>query len=217
MPPKSRMTQNMSIVPSQVESRPTMPHQQQPNQAEGANGMGAGPQPHPKIPTDNANTFIEVLQALQHLQQQMMEETRQLKMDRTKEKGSQHDPEHATNKEETPTGDVPQNAEQRFITMVEVAALLEQEKARTPKERFYAQKPPYPLRVLSKPYPERYEPRAFAQYDGRKGSAVEHVSKFIDTLGLYAADKDLCLQEFSKSLCDRAYTWYIDLKRQDQS
>ena len=50
------------------------------------------------------------------------------------------------------------------------------------------------------------------QYDGRKGSAVEHVSKFIDTLGPYAADNDLCLWEFSKSLCDYAYTWYIGLK-----
>ena len=96
--------------------------------------------------------------------------------------------------------------------MPEVAALLEQERARTPKERFYARKPPYPLQMLSKPYPKRYEPRAFAQYDGRKGSAVEHVSKFIDTLRPYAADKDLCLREFSKSLYDQAYTWYISLK-----
>ena len=96
--------------------------------------------------------------------------------------------------------------------MAEVVALLEQEKARTPKERFYTRRPLYPLRVLNKPYPERYEQRAFAQYDGRKGSVVEHVSKFIDTLGPYAADEDLCLREFSKSLCDRAYTWYIGLK-----
>ena len=51
-----------------------------------------------------------------------------------------------------------------------------------------------------------------AQYDGRKGSAIEHVSKFIDTLGPYVVDEDLCLQEFFKSLCDRAYTWYTDLK-----
>ena len=97
----------MSDVPLQVESRPTTSHQQQPNQAESANGMGAGPQPHPRIPTDNANTFIEVLQALQHSQQQMMEEIRQLKTDITKEKGSQHDPEHVADKEETPTGGVP--------------------------------------------------------------------------------------------------------------
>ena len=96
--------------------------------------------------------------------------------------------------------------------MAKIAALLEQERARAPKERFYAWRPPYPLKVLSKPYPERYEPRAFVQYDGRKGSVVKHVSKFIDTLDPYAADEDLCLREFSKSLCDQAYTWYIDLK-----
>jgi len=57
--------------------------------------MGAEPQPPPRIPTDNANVFIEVLQSLQ---QQMMEEIRQLKTDKTKEKGSQHDPEHAADK-----------------------------------------------------------------------------------------------------------------------
>ena len=141
-----------------------------------------------------------------------MEEIRQLKTNKTKEKGSQHDPEHAADKEETLVGGVLRNADQRFITMAEVAALLEQERARAPKERFYAQRPPYPLRVLSKPYPERYVPRAFAQYDGKKWSVVEHVSKFIDTLGPYAIDEDLCLWEFSKSLCDRAYTWYIGLK-----
>ena len=55
----------------------------------------------------------------------MMEEIHQLKTDKAKEKGSQHDPEHAANKEETPIGCVPQNAEQRFTTMAEVAALLE--------------------------------------------------------------------------------------------
>ena len=96
--------------------------------------------------------------------------------------------------------------------MAEVVAFLEQEKARKPNEKFYARRSTYPLRVLNKPYPERYKPRAFAQYDDRKGSVVEHVSKFIDTLGPYVADEDLCLQEFSKSLCDRAYNWYIGLK-----
>ena len=107
MPLKSKTTQNLSVIPSQAESRPTTSHQQQPNQAKGANGMGVGPQSHPIIPIDNANTFIEVLQALQHSQQQMLEEIYQLKMDKTKEKGSQHDLEHAANKEETPAGGVP--------------------------------------------------------------------------------------------------------------
>ena len=136
----------------------------------------------------------------------MMEEICQLKTDKTKEKGSQLNPEHAEDKEETPIEGVPQNVEQRFIIMAKVAALLEQERARAPKEIFYARRPPYPLKVLSKLYPERYETRAFGQYDGRKGSAVEHVSKFIDTLGPYVVDEDLCLWEFSKLLCDWAYT-----------
>ena len=174
--------------------------------------MGAEAQPQPRIPTNNANVFIEVLQSLQHLQQQMMEEICQLKTDKTKEKESQHVPEYATDKEETPAGGVPQNTNQRFITMAEIAALLKQERARAPKERLYAQRPLYPLRVLSKPYLERYEPRAFTQYDGRKGSVVEHVSKFIDTLSPYTTNEDLYLREFSKSLCDQTYTWYIDLK-----
>ena len=87
--------------------------------------MGVGPQPQPRIPIDNANIFIEVLQSLQHSQQQIMEEIRQLKTDKTKEKESQHDPEHATDKEEKLVGGVPQNAKQRFITMAEIAALLE--------------------------------------------------------------------------------------------
>ena len=40
-----------------------------------------------------------------------MEEIRQIKVDKTKEKGSQHDPEHAADKEETPVGGGPHNTE----------------------------------------------------------------------------------------------------------
>ena len=140
-----------------------------------------------------------------------MKEMRQLKVDKTREKGSQYDPEHVTDKEETPVGSSPQNTEWRFITMIDVAALLEQERAKAPKERFYAWRPPYPLRILNKLL-ERYKPWTFAQYDGRRGSAVEHVSEFIDTLGPYATDKALCLWKFSKSLCGREYTRYTGLK-----
>ena len=96
-----------------------------------------------------------------------MEEICQLKADKTKEKGSQHDPDHAANREETLVGGVPWNAEQRFITMAKVAALLEQERAKTPKERFYARRPPYPLKVLSKPYLETREVSAKGLYTVR--------------------------------------------------
>ena len=73
--------------------------------------MGADPQPQTRVLADNVNTFIEVLQSLQHLQQQMMEEIRQLKADKTKEKSSRHDLEHAADREETLAGGVPRNAE----------------------------------------------------------------------------------------------------------
>ena len=96
----------MSVVPSQAESRPTTPHQEQLNQTEGANRTGADPQPQARAPADNVNTFVEVLQS----QQQMMEEIRQLKADKTKEKGSQHDPDHAADGVETLAGGAPRSA-----------------------------------------------------------------------------------------------------------
>ena len=101
------------------------PHQEQLNQTEGANRTGVDPQPQTRVLVDNVNTLVEVLQSLQHSQQQIMEEIRQLKADKTKEKGSQHDPNHATDGGETLAGGVPRNAGQHFITMAEVATLLE--------------------------------------------------------------------------------------------
>ena len=41
---------------------------------------------------------------------------------------------------------------------------------------------------------------------------MEHVSKFMDSMGPFAGDKELCLREFSKSLTDRAYIWYSTLQ-----
>ena len=64
MPPRSKTTRNMSAMPSQAESRPTTLHAQQLNLMEGVNRIGAEPQPQPRIPTDNTNVFIEVLQSL---------------------------------------------------------------------------------------------------------------------------------------------------------
>lgn len=96
--------------------------------------------------------------------------------------------------------------------MMDVAAFLEREKAKAPKEWFYSKRPLYLIRLLNKQYINKYEPPTFLQYEINKGSIVEHVKKFIDTMVPYAGDKDLCLCEFSKSLCDRAYTWYTGLK-----
>ena len=65
-----------------------MPHQHQHNQAEGVNGVRAEPQQQQRVPTDNDNVFIEVLQSLQHSQQQMMEEIYQMKVERRRKKGA---------------------------------------------------------------------------------------------------------------------------------
>jgi hypothetical protein len=83
---------------------------------------------------------------------------------------------------------------------------------RLPKEpRHFVRKPPYPIELLKEPYPEKYDTPTFTLFDSRKGSAMEHISKFLDSMGPFAAHGDLCLWEFSKSLVDRAYTWYTVL------
>jgi hypothetical protein len=64
---------------------------------------------------------------------------------------------------------------------------------------------------LKEPYPEKYDTPTFALFDGRKGSAIEQISKFLDSMGPFAVHGELYLQEFSKSLVDRAYTWYTVL------
>lgn len=65
--------------------------------------------------------------------------------------------------------------------------------------------PPFPAKLLDKPYPNGYEPPKFHPFDERNGSVVEHVSRFIHTIGPY-------LREFAKSLVDRVYTWYTTLR-----
>uniref|UniRef100_A0A2N9FK63 Reverse transcriptase n=1 Tax=Fagus sylvatica TaxID=28930 RepID=A0A2N9FK63_FAGSY len=112
-----------------------------------------------------------------------------------------HEERESHNKNDTP-----------FVTMSDVADLLRQERERPPKEpRHFVRRPPYPIELLKEPYPEKYDTPVFALFDGRKGSAMEHISKFLDSMGPFAAHGDLCLREFSKSLVDRAYTWYTVL------
>uniref|UniRef100_A0A2N9G908 RNase H type-1 domain-containing protein n=1 Tax=Fagus sylvatica TaxID=28930 RepID=A0A2N9G908_FAGSY len=68
-----------------------------------------------------------------------------------------------------------------------------------------------PVEQLRQPYPNKYVAPTFSRFDGRKGSALMHVSKFMDSIGPYAGNGDSCLREFSKFLDDRAYKWYTTL------
>ena len=97
--------------------------------------------------------------------------------------------------------------------MADVNALLEQEREKPlgiPKQ--FSWDPPFLSELLGKPYPKGYEPPKFHLFDGRNRSAVEHVSRFIHTIGPYTGDKELCLKEFANSLMDKAYTWYTTLR-----
>ncbi|VVA39546.1 PREDICTED: retrotransposon, partial [Prunus dulcis] len=86
-----------------------------------------------------------------------------------------------------------------FVTQEDVVAMLEKELSRSQEDWKYIPQPPYPSSLLQQPYPKGYETPNF------------HVSRFIDALGPHAGDYNLRLREFSKSLTDRAYTWYTTL------
>lgn len=73
-------------------------------------------------------------------------------------------------------------------------------------------KPAYPEKVVKKEFPTDYKVPKFQKFDGRKGNRKVHVARFLDSMGKYARDQELCLQEFSKTLIDRAYTCYFNLK-----
>ncbi|CAL8150393.1 unnamed protein product [Prunus armeniaca] len=101
--------------------------------------------------------------------------------------------------------------EPSFVTHEDVIAMLEKKLSRSQEDWKYLPQPPYPASLLQQPYPKGYETPTFVIFDGRKGSPKEHVNRFLDALGPYVGDYNLRLREFSKSLTDRAYTWYTTL------
>lgn len=53
-----------------------------------------------------------------------------------------------------------------------------------------------------------YKVHKFQKFNGWERNTKEHLARFLDFIGGYASDA-----EFSKSLIDRAYTWYLSLKK----
>ena len=178
---------------------------------------------HLEVNQENADhpfTFVlEMLQGMQQAQFELVESVRILK--EAQGQGVQpprEEPNPRIQQEKGSAVGNPQSGEQntpahQFVTLFDLTSLLEREKGKQRKEPMrYVRKPPYPAELLSKPYPEKYETPTFALYDGRKGNAMEHISKFMDSMGPFAGDGELCLREFSKSLTNRAYTWYSTLQ-----
>uniref|UniRef100_A0A2N9I5K1 Uncharacterized protein n=1 Tax=Fagus sylvatica TaxID=28930 RepID=A0A2N9I5K1_FAGSY len=152
--------------------------------------------------------MFEMIKGMQQNQVELTESLRQLREangnkedHQNKNDNRNHEERESHNKNDTP-----------FVTMSDVADFLKQERERPPKEpRHFVRRPSYPIELLKEPYLEKYDTPVFALFDERKGSAMEHISKFLDSMGPFAAHGDLCLREFSKYLVDRTYTWYTML------
>ena len=97
-----------------------------------------------------------------------------------------------------------------FVTKEDLDAYLREIQARS-SAGVLDLKLPYDQRIAAKPYPKEYVSPKFMLFNGKKGSAKEHLLKFIETLEVYGFDDDLKLKEFSKSLTEKAYTWYVNL------
>jgi hypothetical protein len=204
MPPKLRQRESRREVSVHTEH----------SQVESAiNTQGQDPpQPPPSDPNREVlptNLMLELIQGLQQTQGELAEAIKQLK---EKDAGVKTLPQNEGENQEKPSRlRFPQQVDY-LVTMSDVADLLKQEKEKNPKEpRHFVRKAPYPMELLNQPYPEKYVVPTFSRFDGRKRSALVHISKFIDSMGAYAGNGDLCLREFSKSLDDRAYIWYSTL------
>uniref|UniRef100_A0A2N9IFM6 Retrotransposon gag domain-containing protein n=1 Tax=Fagus sylvatica TaxID=28930 RepID=A0A2N9IFM6_FAGSY len=128
--------------------------------------------------------MFEMIKGMQQNQAELAESLRQMREangnkedHQNKNDNRNHEERESHNKNDTP-----------FVTMSDVADLLKQERERPPKEpRHFVRRPPYPIELLKEPYPEKYDTPVFALFDGRKGSAMEHISKFLDSMGPFAA------------------------------
>uniref|UniRef100_A0A2N9HA43 Integrase catalytic domain-containing protein n=1 Tax=Fagus sylvatica TaxID=28930 RepID=A0A2N9HA43_FAGSY len=152
------------------------------SQAESAVNAQNPPPPPPSDPNPEAPPTNLLLELIQSLQQNQSELAEAIKQLKEKDAGTKTPPQNEGGDQEKPHEDSGSHQkEATFVTMSDIADLLKQEREKNPKE-----------------------PRLFR-------SALVHISKFVDSMGAYAGNGDLCLREFSKSLDDRAYTWYTTL------
>uniref|UniRef100_A0A2N9EWH9 Retrotransposon gag domain-containing protein n=1 Tax=Fagus sylvatica TaxID=28930 RepID=A0A2N9EWH9_FAGSY len=170
MPPKPRQRRKQREVSAHMEH----------SQAESAvNVQGQNPPPPPSDPNSEApptNLLLELIQSLQQNQSELAEAIKQLK---EKDAGTKTPPQNEGGDQEKPHEDSGSHQkEATFVTMSDIADLLKQEREKNPKEsRLFVRKPPYPAELLKQSYPEKYIAPTFSRFDGRKGSALVHISK----------------------------------------
>ena len=96
-----------------------------------------------------------------------------------------------------------------FVTLAQVQALLDRQKEPMPTTMDIRSK--FTPAVQQAMYPAGYSPPKFEKFDGKNGNPREHITRYLDSLGHYVLHEPLRMREFSKSLKDRAFTWYANL------
>ncbi|CAL8995236.1 unnamed protein product [Prunus brigantina] len=158
--------------------------------------------------TSTLADLVSAIHAMGETQKEMAEMIKELKNSAPK---PSEENEKQPQEESAAAGKESEQKGPSFVTQEDVVAMLEKELSRSQEDWKYLPQPPYPASLFQQPYPKGYEAPTFVLFDGRNGSPKEHVNRFIDALGPHAGDYNLRLREFSKSLTDRAYTWYTTL------
>lgn len=100
-----------------------------------------------------------------------------------------------------------------FVTKAEVATLVRQERDRmSSATTCISLEPPYQACITMKLYLVEYTVPNVQKFDDQRGNIIERVLYFVDAMGPFAHNPELCFREFSKSLTDRAYVWDLNLK-----
>lgn len=73
-------------------------------------------------------------------------------------------------------------------------------------------KAPYPSKIVTKPYSSDYKVTKFQKYEDWSDNSKEHFMHFLESVGRHSDNTEIYLEEFSKSLSARIYTWYFGLK-----
>lgn len=100
--------------------------------------------------------------------------------------------------------------EPMFTTATEAEAMLKREKKKASTTSTWDLNPPSSGVVAPKPYLPNTRCQSFRSLEGTKHQwACSSLPRFHKPL---SPRMELCFSKFSKSLTDRAYTWYINLK-----
>uniref|UniRef100_A0A2N9F8A9 Retrotransposon gag domain-containing protein n=1 Tax=Fagus sylvatica TaxID=28930 RepID=A0A2N9F8A9_FAGSY len=160
---------------------------------EGATTSNSSPQEvHQEVEQGAVDPNINMLyEMIQKTQAKLAEIAKHVKKTKTTDEGLQHKPlpeknqhEKENNKgektlhERASNNGFPEgNTNLQFVTLSDVVALIEKEREKLPKRtRHFVCQPLYSLELLNKPYPKNYEIPTFSLFDGRKRSALEHVT-----------------------------------------